>query len=171
MGWLFSSNWGSRKELLQHLRSKQRWGDNYEIVRSQAVGNNHWYVGKVIETGELFIGLDLMQGSRDPYEGWGYKDLDESAGPCEVNCPVGYLDLVADPGFYATAWRVKVREYAAGKKAKKALGPGSLVRYGGIEYKLRAKAYRKGAWYVTDLTSGWEYTMSGRQLAQSAIVN
>lgn len=166
MGWLFSDRWESRQELLDYLRSKERWGDDFEIVRSQAVGNNHWYVAKRTD-GVVFIGLDLMSGRKRE---WGYKDLEESMGPREVNCPVGYLDLAPDPGGYATEWRVKVREYAAEQKAKKALGPGSIVLYGNDKYTLLEKSYRRGSWRVRSANSGYTYVMSARQLSQSKVV-
>lgn len=176
MGWLFSPRWGSRQELLNYLRSKDRWGDGYEIVKAQAVGNNHWYVGKRLSDGLLFIGLDLMRGSRDRYEGWGYKDLDERMGPCETNCPVSYLNIVPDPGGYATEWREKVRRNAATKASKKAaLKPGAVVNYGGVNYELLGKAdsffsNRRRGWRVLSKENGFEYRMSFRQLARATLI-
>jgi hypothetical protein len=65
-----------------------------------------------------FIRVDLIMGSRvkgGGYE-WGYKGMTESCGPCEVSCPLKYLDMVPDPGGYATGWREKVREWHAKRK-------------------------------------------------------
>jgi hypothetical protein len=65
-----------------------------------------------------FIRVDLIMGNRikgGGYE-WGYKGMTESCGPCEVSCPLSYLDMVPDPGGYATDWRAKVRAWHAARK-------------------------------------------------------
>jgi hypothetical protein len=115
MGWLFSYNVGEGREgLLKRLREPSRYGSG-KLIKSSAVGNNHWYVAES-SNGERFIGLDLMKGGGRE-SGWGYKDLCESMGPCEVNCPLSFLELAPVPdGEYAAGWREKVREYHAAKK-------------------------------------------------------
>ena len=65
----------------------------------------------VIVHRELFIACYLLQcsnygGSRE----WGYKGMGEGDGPCEVNCPLSYLEMV--PQFdnkHAGPWREKDR--------------------------------------------------------------
>jgi hypothetical protein len=42
---------------------------------------------------------------------WGYKDMDESMGPTDASCPMSYLNMVPDPGGYATAWRERVKAH------------------------------------------------------------
>jgi len=47
---------------------------------------------------------------------WGYKDMEESAGPVESRAPLGILDLLSelkDPDSYAHAWRQRCRDWAA----------------------------------------------------------
>lgn len=67
-----------------------------------------------------FIGVYLIKfykPKKDDWQGgWGYKPMDESCGPVEVSCPLKYLDMVPDPGSYATEWRKNVREWHARKK-------------------------------------------------------
>lgn len=59
-----------------------------------------------------FIALYLLKCSR--YGGvpeWGYKDMDETCGPYEVNCPLSYLAMTPAPkGQYAVEWRRRVYE-------------------------------------------------------------
>jgi hypothetical protein len=86
---------------------------------------------------ERFIAVDLIRwggGWRTkPGLGWGYKDMTEHSGPCEVDCPLVYLDpkmtdapaicrcVVGrggsrEPGCedcWATDWRERVRVYHA----------------------------------------------------------
>ena len=47
---------------------------------------------------------------------WGYKDMEESAGPCESRAPLSTLNLrpeLKDADSYAHAWRQRCREWAA----------------------------------------------------------
>ena len=47
---------------------------------------------------------------------WGYKDMEESAGPGESRAPLSLLNLLSelkDPGSYAHAWRQRCRDWAA----------------------------------------------------------
>ncbi len=52
------------------------------------------------------------------YDGgcWGYKDMEESAGPVQSQAPLGLLALLSalkDPDSYAHAWRQRSRDWAA----------------------------------------------------------
>ncbi|MFG6585534.1 DUF6927 domain-containing protein [Sulfitobacter sp. 1A12779] len=47
---------------------------------------------------------------------WGYKDVEESAGPVESRAPLSLLALLSelkDPDSYAHAWRQRCRDWAA----------------------------------------------------------
>ena len=47
---------------------------------------------------------------------WGYKDMEESAGPVESRAPLSLLSLLSDlkdPGSYAHGWRQRCRDWAA----------------------------------------------------------
>ncbi|MCO6385360.1 hypothetical protein [Oceanicola sp. 502str15] len=47
---------------------------------------------------------------------WGYKDMEESAGPVESRAPLSLLNLLSelkDPESYAHAWRQRCRDWAA----------------------------------------------------------
>ena len=66
---------------------------------------------------------------------WGYKDMEESAGPVESRAPLSLLALLSelkDPESYAHAWRQRCRDWAAipdyaeGDKIKLA-GPVTLI--------------------------------------------
>lgn len=71
---------------------------------------------------------------------FGYKDMDESMGPCEVACPkrimalLTPLDQIGDgkDRSYAADWRARVAAYheaeAAKRKSKVAMVPGARVR-------------------------------------------
>lgn len=47
---------------------------------------------------------------------WGYKDMDETMGPCEAKAPIGLLNLLSeinDPESYAHKWRERCRAWAS----------------------------------------------------------
>lgn len=136
MGWSFG--WDTKRELIGHLTSNEEYERNLneegkqnpdeqtKKVKVIRICLKHCYIGsafkgtlwtvwevKRFNLGEnqpyetiKYIGCDLLQY----YKGhrWGYKDLCESMGPCEVNCPLSYLDMVpvAD-----AEWRERVRKF------------------------------------------------------------
>lgn len=71
--------------------------------------------GKVVKNLQV-IGCDLLQYQRG--YGWGYKDMDETCGPNEVNCPLSYLAMSTVNDGYAAEWKQRVREYHAKKQAE-----------------------------------------------------
>jgi hypothetical protein len=119
MGWTYG--WNSKEEIVRHLLDEQ--GTWTPIARS-IVGNHLWAVLELKTPREglanRFIFLALLACDRSDGV-WGYKDMEESMGPCEVDCPLKYLDMVPDPGGYATEWREKVRAFHSGKRTKQAL--------------------------------------------------
>lgn len=169
MGWTFCYDWRTRAEMLAYLRSTSRIGINNEMVKSQAVGNNHWYVCRNKETGTMFLGLDLMKGGtrRDP--GWGYKDLSEGCGPCEVNCPLSYLALVGEPTGYAVEWRESVREYHARRNTSKPV-PGMRVEYCGVVYVLQTPYAPRKGWRVLRESDGQPFRLKATQLSKSRVL-
>ena len=134
MGWLVG--WESRRHLIDHLLKDNTFENErgaQRVLAHQAAGNNLWTVFEqhVRETGktERFIVVFLMRGGRN--QDWGYKDVSESMGPCEVSCPLKYLDMVPPVGEKPSAdgdgpyewsrrWREAVREYWAQRNAKMA---------------------------------------------------
>lgn len=143
MGWTFSQEWETKEQMIDYcLRACSEWNPFAHSVS----GNNLWVVFERKSDAPAsyeregrepyvypnrFIALFLLQGGRG--DGWGYKDMDESCGPCEMDCPLRYLDMVPDPGSYATEWRQKVREFHKGKANKRVLIAGIRV---GMRLKL-----------------------------------
>lgn len=130
MGWSFG--WNSRRELVDHLT--KTWDTEQQTtvcLKKFFSGNNLWTVwertAKLAPTDkERYIALFLIQGGNHCTEGrgygWGYKDISEEMGPCEVSCPLSFLDMVPDPGGYATAWRARVREHHRIRNQKLVVG-------------------------------------------------
>ena len=169
MGWSYPYSTHTRADLVQYLRRPDRFGERFELVRACATGSRHWYLVRERATGRHWIGLDLMKGIKG--DGWGYKDLDETCGPCDVDCPLSYLAAPheVEPRGYAAQWRERVRAYHAARRvhrARFALVPGVWVTYAGRVYQLSAPAGPRRGWHVVDVF-GQRYRMQARQLAHA----
>lgn len=126
MGW--TSIPGFRlKDLIKDLTKSQTWenGEDETIrqeclaktVRLSNPGNGRMWA--VFETRfpngdvERFIVEFLLSYFRRD-EGWAYKDIEESMGPVDVDCPLKYIEMVSghEPmNDYSRKWRERVREY------------------------------------------------------------
>jgi hypothetical protein len=119
MGWLFSRRWETKADLIRHLTGPGYGGERLRCARHALRGNVLWTVHERRAddgTTRRFIGCFLLAKERDA--GWGYKDMDESMGPCFHSCPLGYLDDVPCPDSgHAREWRGRVRERHALDKA------------------------------------------------------
>lgn len=91
---------------------------------------------------ERWIEVTIMRF--DKREGWGYKDMEESMGPCESKCPIAYLDMVPEPVCnpesercksgdcshqWARNWRARCRAYAAVIRQRRMERPVDHARY------------------------------------------
>jgi hypothetical protein len=69
----------------------------------------------VKKTGRSFVFAAVILISNTKRYGFGYKDMTESMGPCEADCPDRIMRLLSNPG-YAADWRTRV---AARKTARR----------------------------------------------------
>ena len=128
MGWSFG--WNTRRELIAHLirneqyeRTPEGQTDKILVTRTclkhcfkgSPFKGTLWTVWEITRTrpGEdqpygtdRYIGCDLLQYYRG--NNWGYKDICESMGPREINCPLSYLDIVPVAN---AEWREQVKRY------------------------------------------------------------
>lgn len=140
MGWLIG--WSTRRALVEHLLKRS---ENERLVQEPIAkffsGNDLWTVWEQRrklsaleqvamqaldnppeEPGEVvnrFIVLFKLDGGRN--KDWGYKPIEECMGPCEVSCPLKFLELAPAPaGPYGEGWRERVRAYwkARAERAK-----------------------------------------------------
>jgi hypothetical protein len=136
MGWIYSASWPTKSAMIEHCTGPEMMGDKLTTLAKAIRGNALWTVIEYTSDGGSYpkghrailcflLGSDVKRGG-----GWGYKDMDESMGPVEVSCPVKFLDMVPDPGGYATEWRAKVRAAAAKRAVKIAVGDTLVLRTG-----------------------------------------
>lgn len=142
MGWLFSERWLKRKDLIEHLVN----GNGVKTLKHCCVGNHLWCVHetKYGHNTIRYICLYMMQGPtrRKDYDGrdkdwWGYKDVDESMGPCATSCPESYLTFCTAPeNQWAYEWRQRIYAKHAARRARPKIVVGMKLQYGGQVYKV-----------------------------------
>jgi len=117
MGWSHTAG-ATKSDIVRDCIRVQGWGEGREglAIKHCIRGNVLWTVHVIRDVAtkaevQRFIGCFLLRS--DPGYGWGYKDMDESSGPCYYSCPLAYLDMVTCPEDtpYAKAWREKVQTY------------------------------------------------------------
>ena len=163
MGWSVNCTPSTKAEFLAQL---DRMGEGWEVIAARCVGNNYWRVIRNPRR-EVFIALDLLMSERGC---WGHKDICESMGPAEENCPLSFLDLAPVAPSYGEEWRARVRKYHADRKDKAArvMLAGMCVSLYGKCYRLVSELGRKG-WIVVSLDDGKTYRMPARQVAQATV--
>ena len=130
MGWLFGHY--TRASLIEHLTN----GNGVKTLKRCFRGNNMWAVQETRE-GTVFACLYLLRGNPrvtdDPCN-WGYKDVDETMGPCRTDFPVSWLDLLSPcDSEYSVSWRANVRKRAEQTARFKI---GTTWAYAGREYTI-----------------------------------
>jgi hypothetical protein len=127
MGWYYGAP--SCKEQIAELIKDS---ENHKTIAHCLRGFTLWTVAET--PAGRYIGCFLLRNGGDSH-GWGYKPMDESMGPCEVNCPLGYLEMVPDPGGFATEWRKNVGQYHARVNRKLTVGE-TIKLTNGHDYKV-----------------------------------
>jgi len=134
MGWLFYTDrrvnsYADEKAEIARLCNFETDTRKTELVKACKVGST-WYAalrltsldGSPIEDrtyvtdadGSITFGAVFLTRYDDGC--WGYKDMEESAGPVESRAPSSLLNLLSglkDPDSYAHAWRQRCRDWAA----------------------------------------------------------
>jgi len=143
MGWLFYPSYGSPKGVVEHME-KQCRDVGWKVLKHAftCYGRRAWIA--LEKDGKSFI-LLLMIDKHDGW--WGYKDIEESAGPYQHDCPLSLLDMTTgDDHEYAVKWREGVRLYHETRRkrqeASKAVKVGDKVTVYGKAYQIIEKIKR-----------------------------
>ena len=173
MGWLFSPSWPNKETMRRHLTAE----NGIKTLKSCWKGNNLWAVqeyeykegpdaGKVVR----FVALYMCRFGKG--EG-GYKDVDESMGPYQTNCPISYIEMVEaheqehgyGPRSYAAEWRESVR--AAIAKANRKLQVGMKIKLYGHEYTIGKDLGSRGYLIQNSL---YDYRMKKSQVKDVEVI-
>ena len=109
--------------------NNEETGDKCRVLKSAMVGATWYGACERTRPGRkpyVFAGVCLTRlDSKEGYN-FGYKDMDESCGPLQRDCPVSNLKMLSpSDDKYAVEWRKACRENAA-KKAAARKDPNSL---------------------------------------------
>lgn len=106
------------------VRREIEYGGTCRVLANRGA---KWWLVESTKTGEVFAVVALVKRhGRELMT----KLIEESMGPHECGYPLAWLDrLSPTDSEYAVAWRERVREYHANKKAKPALKSGDRVRF------------------------------------------
>ena len=143
MGWLYMQSLKGYSGPRQYLDAQftfTRPELNSKVLRSAFVGMRVYYAAiehTRHENNERFVfaAVCLVHYNTRDREGYifGYKDMDETVGPNESNCPEAILDLLTPTDYpYAQAWRTRCRENATARRAlssKLSPRPGQTIMF------------------------------------------
>lgn len=137
MGWLYMQSLKGHPGPRQYLDTQftfERPEARLRVLRSALVKMRTWYAAVEIlrpdREREVAALVCLVRYNPRDREGYifGYKDMDETVGPYEAECPVAILDLLTPTeNANALAWRAKCRAHAAAKSTRPKLRAGQVV--------------------------------------------
>lgn len=137
MGWLYMQSLGGHSGPRQYLDAQftcERPERRMCVLRSSLVKMRTYYAAvEIVPTEgdrEVFAVICLVRYNPRAADGYifGYKDMDETMGPCEADCPVAILDLLTPTDReHAIAWRKRCRAAAGRRAAVPKLRDGDLV--------------------------------------------
>ena len=169
MGWIhcFSSSysvWKNGKETMPPAsrqkeidktltwESKDKDGNilsTHKVLKSSMVGSVYYAAVTTEKPGketEVWAAVFLTCG-RTKHDGtiWGYKDMDETVGPCESKCPASILALLTPTDSqWANEWRERCRKNIAAAAERRKNGPKPLYAPKGIEV-----SNERGSWILS----------------------
>ncbi len=134
MGWLFYTDrrvqtYADEKAEITRLCTFETDTRRTKLIKASKVGSTWYAAAKVVacdagplvdrtyvtdKDGTFTFGAVFLTRYDDGC--WGYKDMEESAGPCASRAPLSILNLLSklkDPDSYANAWRQRCRDWAA----------------------------------------------------------
>ncbi|MEU1600686.1 hypothetical protein ABZ468_50150 [Streptomyces sp. NPDC005708] len=127
MGWLFYRREPGTETNAEHFSRKL--GDRSEIVAHGTVDHVFYAAVRDRDTGKVSAYVALTRWTREDLN-FGYKDMDETAGPGDCKAPTAVLQALTETtNEYALQWRANCRRYHDQRGyLRKHLKPGMRVR-------------------------------------------
>lgn len=95
------------------------------FIKVASPNTSEVYIAYRRPNGEVTALVILTQWVHKDYYNFGYKEMDESAGPAVDSCPASILDILTDPpNEWAKQWRARCRARIAARarRHKKIVG-------------------------------------------------
>lgn len=111
MGWTYQH----RERGITDRAFFQREFPSVTILECATVRGTFYAAVRPQNTGKIFALVCLTQRAPKSQYNYGYKDMDESVGPCESAAPAKVLDALTDPPYNTSAseWRARCRAMIA----------------------------------------------------------
>lgn len=107
MGWTYKERWHDSKieECRYSFGNEPEWA---VILKDALIGNTYYAAMRSAKTGQVWALVVLVDFSNNEF---GYKDMDETMGPCYYDCPISILNLLSQTtNQFALEWREKCRQ-------------------------------------------------------------
>ena len=126
------------------------WNDDisgkFTVLKSSMRGSTYYGAIKQNNTEEVFAVVFLTSTDMKNYFNFSYKDMDETYGPYQYDCPKGILDLLTPTNNeVALKWRETCRERLKAKQDKNSLSKlpvGTVIKFDNYDGK-KITAYNK----------------------------
>ncbi len=143
MGWLYKSSldgFAGPRQYLDAQFTYVRPNHASKVLRSALVGMQVYYAavehtGPAIGERRMWALICLVRYNPRDREGYifGYKDMTETMGPCEAECPEAILDLLtATENTFALEWRARCRDRLEERRIqskKPTPRPGQIIEF------------------------------------------
>lgn len=115
--------------------------------------------------------ITMVRVSRE--DSWGhnfcYKDMDESMGPYQTNCPERILKLLTPTEYeHAISWREACWKRINDAKARPKLKPGMKIKLGDVTFTLLESLGQRG-WIAKDVF-GYTWQLNRGQIKKAEII-
>lgn len=136
MGWTFQHREAGTSNLdwfRQEFRADGKDGRGELLDLASTRGHQSPCYGAYRTPSGEVVGLVILtMWVPNDYHNFGYKDMDETCGPNEVDCPKRIFDLLTgEPEGYAKEWRERVAARLAEKAARAKVSKGDVVAFTG----------------------------------------
>ena len=157
MGWLFQNDKLRHETPVDYITREFTHDSGTSasmVIAAAAVGSTIYAAIRNHDraSGKSYVFCAVILFKNNERDGFGYKDMDESMGPCEVDCPDRIMRLLSpieelpNPG-YAAQWRASVA-VAKARKAEARLKISKLAI--GDKVKLTHSAHFRSSGIETD---------------------
>lgn len=176
MGWTTThkEKYISAKEYIE--KNLLVWTSNdyqYKVLDGGVVKFRTYYgavekVEKATGVREVFAVVILLSYYKNEYHNFGYKDMCETMGPVQAECPARILNLLTETdNEYAKEWRQRCWNKINQRKNKPKIVKDNILKYGGKEYKVLENLGRRG--YKVEY-GGMHYRMKSYQAEKAEII-
>ena len=114
MGWTSysASHYDKRGNVDRKAECDSMFGKESKVLKSRMVGSTYYAAVQDTKTNEVWGAVFLTQTAKNVWDNFAYKDMDETVGPCECQCPMSIIKLLSPTdNEWANQWRQRCIEH------------------------------------------------------------